>query len=393
MAKKRGQGEGSITYIPKKKLYQARVDLGRDSNGKRQRLAKYTKTKKEAQEWLVDVRGEVKNDTFIEPTTITVKQWLDIWLRDYKKNTYRPSGYMTAVTYIDLHIAPKIGNIKLQDLRPETIQRVVNDWIDEGLKATTALSIYAILSTALKQALENELIRKNPAAKTKLPKIEKPVRRVFTVDEQERFLEVVKNHCRKEFYVLILATGLRIGEALSLTWDDIDFTENILSVNKSVTYGVARDYNNKRKDENKWEFIIGPPKTKTSYRTIPLLPGIVSMLKTLKGRQESEIGNEYVRRNLVFCNNETGNYLYKCSVNQTFKKCLEKAGVDSKGFSIHCLRHTFATRGLENGIEMRVMQELLGHTSLKMTADLYTHVLPDKKAASIFKLESTIKID
>ena len=393
MAKKRGQGTGSITEITTgrhKGKYQARIDLGRDESGKRKRPSKYFNLKRDAEKWVRENLNDVDNNAYIEPSNITVGQWLTTWCKDYKKRSVRPGSYVKFIIATERHIGLKIGHIKLKDLRPEAVQRMINEWIDEGLGTEAIKKNMEILRLALRQACENELIKKNVAVNAKLPKGKKTNRRVFTPEEQTRFLEAIKGHSRQEIFVLLLATGLRISEALALTWDDIDFDNNTLSVNKGMVY-VPEDYSTKRKNQHKK--IVGPPKTKSSYRIVPLLPSVVQMLKEYKENQALiEKCQTFRDNNLVFCNNQTGEHLVPNGISQQLKRMLKIAGVSTDGFGLHNLRHTFATRGLEKDVELRVMQELLGHSSIKMTADLYTHVLPDKKTASILKLEDTINI-
>ena len=378
MAKKRGQGEGSITKMPNG-TFQARIEMGRNENGNRIRKARYFKLKKEAQEWLLHIRNDIKNDAYIEPSKMTVAQWLEIWLLEYKKNHIKPKTYLNYHINVEKHIKPLLGKHFLKDLRGDTVQKFINDLSKEkGLGASVVKNIKTILYSALEQACENGLIAKNPASHVKLPRHEKPEIEVLTLEEQQRFIGIAQNRYHGEIFILILATGLRIGEALALTWNDIDFEKNLLRVNKTVC--EVRDPDD---PNDKWRVIYGSPKTKSSIRTIPLLPDIANMLKLAHQKSgESRLGNEFIFKT------RTGNTIRHSSAHRKFKDILKKA--DITNMHIHCLRHTFATRGLEQGIELKIMQELLGHSSINMTADLYTHVLPDKKYESILKLAGTI---
>jgi integrase len=228
---------------------------------------------------------------------------------------------------------------------------------------------------------------KNTAVDITLPKIIKKEIRVFTVEEQKHFMEEAKAVYAGEIFIFDLGTGLRIGELLSMTWSDVNFDDEIIRVKR--TLNIVKDFDDM---EAKWHKEFGSPKTESSNRSIPLLPDLVTLLKKVQQVQNELVsfaGSAYENNNLVFAT-KLGRPLDPRNMQRTFKTITDKAGIF--GATIHSCRHTFATRGLENGIELRVMQELLGHASIKMTADLYTHVLPDKKRDSIMKLSGTIKI-
>ena len=365
--------------------FQARYEMGRGEDGKRIRKAKYFKKKKEAQEWLAEIRGDVKNDVYIEPLKMTVAQWMDLWLKEYKKNHVKPKTYLNYRQNCGCHIMPLLGGQSLQGLRCETVQKFINALSNEKkLHPRTVRMIHMILHSALEQAAVNEIILKNPAKKVKLPRIEKNEIKVLSVSQQNQFIQAAKNTYQGEIFILILATGLRIGEALALTWDDVNLEKNTLRVNKTL-YEI-KDYDD---PNSAWHMETGTTKTKSSERTIPLLPGVAAMLKSLRHKAAviALPPDAYVFKS------GTNNPLSGSDVRRKFRRLLRRAGFDEtdiKSLHIHCLRHTFATRGLERGIELKVMQELLGHSSLTLTADLYTHVLPNKKMTSIMKLKNTI---
>ena len=298
---------------------------------------------------------------------------------------------MTYINYrakIKNHIKPLIGKYRLNDLRVDIIQDTVNKLsLVKKLSPETVRGIYNIVYDCLNKAVKNGLMIKNVAADITLPKIIKKEIRVFTVEEQERFIEEAKKVYAGEMFIFDLGTGLRIGELLSLTWNDVNFNEEIFRVKR--TLNIVKDFDD---NESKWHKEFGSPKTESSNRSIPLLPELVNLLRQIQQKQKELIefaGSAYENNNLIFTT-QLGKPLDPRNMQRTFKTIADKANIT--GATIHSCRHTFATRGLENGIELRVMQELLGHASIKMTADLYTHVLPDKKRDSIMKLSGTIKI-
>ena len=174
---------------------------------------------------------------------------------------------------------------------------------------------------------------------------------------------------------------------LSLTWNDVDLKQEQLSVNKTVSY-----IKNPDKPEQKSEHIVTSPKTASSVRIVPLLPDVTNMLKRISKKQvehKLKAGSNYKDNNLVFCTSR-GTYIPPRTMKQYLDSIAQRTNIDS--LSMHCLRHTFATRCFEKGIEMKVVQEFLGHSSIKMTADTYTQVLPSKRTDSIMKLADTINI-
>ena len=386
---KRGQGEGSIRQRADGR-WEAIITLGRDEEGKQSRKSFYGKTRKEASEKMIAALNELNHGNFkqLSDPNMTLGEWIEIWLEEYKKPAVRGSTYISTQYTFNSCIKPKLGNILLKDLKPIMIQKYVNNLVKQGLATGTIKKRHSILFGALKQAMTENLISENAASHVQMPRNEKKKIRVLTVEEQEKFIEAAKQVTYGEVFILILGTGLRIGEALALTWKDIDFEEGFLRVNKTVSYGNSLGNSIP---------VINPPKTKAGNRTVPLIPSIIQMLKGLKEELEVKriiYGKQFNELNLVFY---IKNYRYEGSIlaphvarYNPIKKIREKTGLIN--LNPHILRHTFATRGLENGIEMRVMQDLLGHTSMKMTADLYTHVLPEKKHESIMKLADTIKL-
>ena len=383
---KRGQGEGSISKRPDGTWW-ARITVGKTPDGKQKRKAFYGKTRKEVQEKLTAALNDINNNTYIEPSKITVEQWMYIWLRDYKKNSVKPKTYAAYEAHIRNHIAPDLGGYKLASLRNDMVQRFVNNLADKELKSITIERIVGTLKTGLIQAVDNDLIAKNPASRIKMPIKQERTPRVLTVEEQEIFIEVSKEHRNGEIFILILGTGLRIGEALALTWNDIDFEKHILSVNRTQI-----EYCEHVNGETIYHRDYSTPKTKAGKRTVPLIPTLVDILLTLKEQREQEkrkFKAAYQDNGLIFCN-YYGVSLNYTAISKKIQPICKKTGLD--GVHPHTLRHTFATRGLEKGIDLKIMQELLGHSSIKMTADLYTHVLPETKKNSMMKLADTINI-
>nr|DAP74272.1 MAG TPA: Integrase [Caudoviricetes sp.] len=390
---KRGQGEGTISKRPDGTWW-ARITVGRTPDGKQKRKAFYGKTRKEVQEKLTAALNDVNTGTYIEPSKMTVAQWLDIWLKEYKKNHVKLTTLANYHGEITHQIVPFIGCVKLKDLRTDVIQKWINDLAGKGLAVSTVRGAYGTLNTALKQAVNNELIAKNVAAGVKLPREEKHMARVMTMEEQKKFVAICKNEIAKgrnnhcEVFLFALATGMRIGEIMALTWKDIDFEKGEISISKTAV--LVKMVDEVEQNGLKYKLIINSPKTRAGYRIIPLLDDAKQLLIEHKKRQDDNKvakGNLYYDEGIVFTS-RYGKYLISSQLRENIKRVSELAGIAP--VHLHALRHTFATRGLENGIELKVMQELLGHSKISMTADLYTHVLPEIKKNSMNKLQGIL---
>ncbi len=307
--------------------------------------------------------------------------WLEIWLNDYKKLSIKPKTFESYETLVRKHINPEIGHILIKDLRAEAIQKLLNEKAVEFSPRQSEL-IHRVLHSSLEQAVLNDIIIKNPVKATIKPKKKENEARVLTREEQNLLIEALNGHRLKIAFMLMLFTGLRRGEIFGLKWEDIDFKKKTMKISRTL-YRVKNYENTDAKTVLKLE----KTKTEKSERVIPLFDNLIKSLKEHKKRQIKEklkLGGKYTNMDLVFCS-EFGNFLEPSILNKVLKAATKK--VTLTGVTVHTLRHTFATRGLESGIELKVMQELLGHTTINTTADIYTHVLLDKKRESVSKLK------
>jgi integrase len=384
MASKKGNGEGTIRKRANGS-WEARITVGYNPNGTQKRKSIYGKTRQEVQRKMTTTLNEYNNGKYFEPVKMSVAKWLNTWLQDYKANTVKSTTFINYRNRVINHIIPAIGKYNLKDLRAEYVQNLFNEMHKNDYAPETIRGTYNIIHEALKQAVNNDLLIKNIADTVILPADEKKDVRVLSVDEQTRFIDVAKETYTGEVFIMALGTGMRIGELLALMWSDIDFEENTVYVNR--TLNIVKDFSDK---ESKWHKEFGSPKTFSSKRKIPIIPVLQELLKKHRQNQDeikSRALDAYEDNDLIFAT-QLGKPLDPRNLQRTLRSIADKANL--KNVHAHCLRHTFATRGLENGIELVVMKELLGHSSIKMTADLYTHVLPDKKKEAIAKLNDTI---
>lgn len=373
---KRGNGEGSIVKRNDGR-WMGSISTGRDEKGKLIRKCIYGKTKKEVQEKLSIISGKLYSKTYIEPSTLELTSWLNTWLVNYKSISLKPVTYDLYDMVINTIIASKIGHYKLKDIRPIHIQTLYNALYDngKGYSTSTIHKVKVILKQAFEMAIQNELMEKNPVCGVQMPKRKEKQIRALTVEEEGKFLLLAQGNQYYAAFVVLLDTGLRCGELLALTWDDIDLKNGTLQVAKNLVAAKER-----KNGEEKYKLIIQEtPKTSKSVRTIPLTSRALALLKELKIKQQS-------KTNIVFCTQKY-TYLHPRNFRRSFQRILKNAGLEKLG--LHVFRHTFATRLFERGANPKMVSTLLGHANVGITLDIYTHVQPEQMKETIKLLEAT----
>lgn len=319
---------------------------------------------------------------------MTVDAWFNRWLKDVVGNR-APNMLRNYRERYEHNVQPFIGSMLLRDVKPMDCQMILNA-MESDYAGSTIRQTYMTMGTFFKSAKDNGFIDRHPMDGVRYTK---PVRAVddihfLTVDEQKRFLEAAKGSHNYAQYALILETGLRTGEMIGLTWDAIDWEKRTLTVNKTLEFRYKQD-----------EWRAGPPKTESSYRTIPLTDTAYDILReiydTREYRNESKDlstiltfmdrktgqKRKLVMRDLVFINWRTGMPAKNSSYDTHLYKLCDEAGI--KRFCMHALRHTYATRAIESGMQPKVLQKLLGHASSKTTMDRYVHVTDDSMQKAV----------
>lgn len=376
---KRQNGEGTI-YQRSDGLWIAEITLGYKEDGKRIKKRLSSKNLDELKKKLNDNRYYNDRSMVSAPTDYTVGSWLDFWLETYKKHSVKSTTYDMYYNVINTHLKPNIGKYKIDAVTPILVQKMINNLSEngsadnKGLSSSSVKKILITLSQAYAMAISSGLLYNNPCKDIIIPKKEPKKAVAFTADEQERFLSFCKdNTTYQNLFVFAFNTGMRMGELLALTWDDYDKDKNMIRVNKNLS--VVRDYSD---NDNKQKTIINSTKTESGTRDIPLTKTAVNVIN----EQFKKCGDKSV---FVFCS-DAGTPLMKRNIYRAFNNIIEKAEIQSP-VTFHSFRHSFATRLLEKGADIKTVSNLLGHKSIQITLDIYSHVSSDLKQKTISLLE------
>lgn len=298
------------------------------------------------------------------------KEWIEIWLCSYIKPTNKTRTFENYKQMLDNHIITKIGDLDIRKITPLLLQNFLTELLKignklngRGLSTSTVNLIITIVQNSLKTAFRIGIINEYTADRIKRPKLKESEVSCFNLIEQRKIEQAILSDKRDKMFgiLLCLYMGLRIGELLALTWDDIDFISGFISVNKTCYDGK----NNCR--------LVFEPKTKSSKRTIPIPKQLISILKLKKQKSKSKYVIE-----------ENGKMVIIRSYQRSFALLLKKLNIEHRGF--HSLRHTFATRALESGMDVKTLSEILGHKNATITLNRYAHSLMEHKQEMMNKL-------
>lgn len=302
------------------------------------------------------------------------KKWLTIWLDDCVRPTAKQRTYERYRNIVYKQIVPKLGDYSLDKLTSFVLQNYVAQLLEngnlisgEGLASSTVNTIITVLQNSLKSAYDFKHSKNYFADRIRRPKIDEKQVSCFSCAQQRKIEQAIIGSQKDKLFgiLLCLYTGIRIGELLALEWDDISFADGTLRITKSCHYGIGKDGEFARQVET--------PKTKTSCRVIPLPKQILVRLKALKRRNKSQY---------VVSNGEAP--VSVRSYQRTFALLLKKLDIPHKGF--HALRHTFATRALECGMDVKSLAEILGHKNATITLNRYIHSLMEYKRIMMNKV-------
>lgn len=368
--KRRGHGEGSV-YQRQDGRYTGYIRL---DAGKKKYF--YGSTRKEVQDKVRAALNEKELGVLATGPNVLLRDYLPEWLETVCKPSVRARTYANYRSVLNRHLIPAFGHLKIRSLTARHIQNFYAKRIAEGNKPGTIDAIHNVLSQALSNAVKWELVSRNVATQVTLPK--GPGREIMPLTEEEakRLLEVARGHRLEIMILLAVTTGMRRGEITALRWKDIDFETGLLYVKRTVGQVPYMHY------------VENEPKTQAGKRKIYLPKGIMKALQEQREHQEAEAQQhglsfeEWNPKGLIICSKRRS-YMHAHQTLNEFHKIVALAGLPKMHF--HDLRHSAATILLAKGVHPKVVQELLGHASIAITMNIYSHVLPSlqKEVANI----------
>jgi len=365
--KQSGNGTGTV-YPRKNKAGKVIGYRGSyfDPAGKRRYVG--AKRKGDAEKALRQAMADADRGLVFDADNLLVGEYLDRWLSDSVSNTVKATTYERYEQIARLHVEPDLGALKLKALTPAHLRSLYREKLGTGLSARTVQYIHVTLHKALKQAVMDGLLPRNVAEAVKPPQVRRKEIHPLTPDQVKVLLAAAVGDRLEALYVLAIHTGLRQGELLGLKWDDVNLDNGTLQVRRSLS--VTKD-----------GLVLSSPKTKGSSRSVQLTSKGVDALQEHLKRQLEEIdavGSLWRENGLIFAS-ETGEFLNRSHlIRYRFKPLLGRAGLPETT-RFHDLRHTCATLLLTRNVNPKIVSEMLGHATISITLDTYSHVLPNMR--------------
>lgn len=376
---KRANGEGSIRKRKDGKWLVTFPTGLYKVDGKREYLYKYANTQAEAAEILRKLQAEKAMGISQSKATIKTGEYIENCIEKHKAPKLAPATLTSYRNNFRLHIKPYIGEIPIKKLETYHIQRCL-DAIGGGY--STFIKNYNVIHGAMEMAVnEDGIILRNPCKGVAFPTDDTKEKRALSKEEQHRFMEALDGEYYGPMFKMYLYSGLRLGEGIALTWEDIDLERRAIRVNKKSI--VCHDYNSHSAPQVVQDFC----KTKSSKRTVVITKRLVDVLKAHRAEmieRAKNLGREWSETDLVFINTR-GNMIHIRNLQESLKKIYRKAGI--KDATMHTLRHTYATRCFEAEVRTEAISEQLGHSEVATTTRTYVHILEDIKLREIDKLD------
>ena len=381
---RKSNGEGTVYFVEKFDGWRAEITWF-DEFGVKRRKSWFSKKQSEVKSKLAEFKKQLLlNGRATTTENKTFKQFADEWTEKIIKPSVKPLSYNRKVTTLEQQVYPYIGNVSIDKLSHTQIQNMVNALYKKGLSYSTVKKAYEAVSGCMRYYRIKTKTFHNPCEGITLPtSTKKEISSIsfFTEEERKRIVEVAtqKYEQGKSGYrlgwafVLLLYSGMRVGEMCALTWDDIDFYEKTIRINKT-----AVELREKGKDEKCTSTLVtqNGTKTQSGIRTIPMTQKAFDALSEL---QKITGHCEYI------ISSSNGERIRPSRLDRTFRKILEAANLEKVG--VHTLRHTFATMLFNNGCEVKVVSDLLGHSNTKITENIYIHTIKQQKMKAIQSID------
>lgn len=375
----------------KNKMY-----MGRFTNRFGKRITIYNEDLKVLKQELLEAQYKDQVKTNSADDKITLDEWFQKWLSIYKEGEIRKSSMTIYRQYYKNHISPQLGKMKIADISNIHIQSLLKDMqLKKGLSYESCNKARVILSDMFEKAMINDLLIKNPARGIKIKRNEEKEVQVFSTEDQYAFFECAAGTFYSNMFTVQVNTGLRPGELYALKEEDINFDEGYIIVDETLSY-------------QKWEgdegktFHFGPPKTESSNRKVPIskncklaLQKQIIQKRAIMQKTPKDIPEEF--KSLLFTTKygtPLNTQIYSEAIERIINEInLTRFPIDyMEKITPHCFRHTFATRCFESGIDFKIIQKYLGHSSLKMTTDLYVHITDTLAGEELPKLEDKLDL-
>jgi integrase len=375
--RRRGHREGSI-YRRRDGRWEARL-TSEMADGRRRRVCFYGTTRKAVAERLTKALHDRDHGLPADPSQMTVKAYLARWLEGSVRHSVRPGTFVSYGNKVRLYVIPEIGAVRLQRLTPADVQALYSRLLGRGLSPRSVQYVHAILHRALKQALRWGLVARNVCEAVDRPQVQRREMRALTAGEAARFLEAARADRLGALYVLAVTSGLRQGELFGLHWQDVDLDAARVHVTRQLVSG-----------EDGLP-VLTDVKSRAGRRVVEIPALTVAALREHRGRQAEErlrLGDAWEHPELVFTTT-IGTFLSPTNLTrQSFRPLLKRAGLPLIRF--HDLRHTAASLLLAAGVHPKVVQERLGHSSIAITLDTYSHVVPSMQRAAADRLDALL---
>jgi integrase len=353
--------------------------VGRGVDGKRVYGSKTVEgTFSQAQKALGKETHDVAHGAYIAPAKQTLGEYVSTWLRDVAATEVRESTLKSYSVRVKVDVIDRIGGLRLDKVTPQILQSLYSELTKHGHSPRTVRYTHTILNSALKNAVAWKLLRDNPCQHVALPKAEHLEMEVWSAEEVNAFLKSTRGSRDYALWYTLLNTGMRPGEAFGLKWEDLDGDR--IRIQRAVAETAAQGV-----------YALEAPKTERSKRSIAISADHVALLESHRRRQMEEIlakGSGYTRQDFIFADLE-GHHEFTERARGRWKTAVRRAGV--RKIRLYDCRHTHATLLLKAAINPKVVSERLGHASIVITLDTYSHVLPDMQDEAVDRLQALLK--
>lgn len=363
--------QGENIYKRRDGRYEGRYVVGKSANGRTRFGYVYGHQYMAVYNELLKKRAELHGSgLFYSEPGYTLKEWMTVWMERDLLGSVKASSYQTYQNYVRKHLLPAMGHHPLAQLTPAVIQAYINELAASDLSISMQQGIHRLLAAATRAAADQGLIDRDPCERLRVQRMVRPEQRVLTRLEQQRIKAAI--HDKKDMPILIgLYTGMRLGEICAMKWSDINWTDGTITVRRTVqrVASVCRGA-----DKPKTELLIGPPKSMRSQR---ILPAPQFLMERLHEMLTDTPTSEYIF-------SQTAHAAEPRTIQRHFQQTISRLGISNAHF--HTLRHSFATRLLELGVDIQTVSVLLGHSSARITLDFYAHSLFEQQRAAVEKL-------